>query len=202
MRVYYQDSWCTIYHGDCRSILPMLTYDCMVTDPPYGTGRVIGGSEEGVFYAKREQESWDVWDLWWLKTTMPTIFFGPNSRQDEIKELCQGMLRYVKTNPRPLAPLFEVIGVTHLAIQDSWIGYNRRDNLHPYGKPLGLLIWAMELCIEPQWTLVDPFMGSGTTLRAAKDLGRKAIGIEIEERWCEVAANRLRQEVLWSPPAA
>ena len=68
-------------------------------------------------------------------------------------------------------------------------------NGHPCPKPLKTMKWAVNLGSEPNDTILDPFMGSGTTLRAAKDLGRKAIGIEIEEAYCEIAANRMAQEV-------
>lgn len=82
-----------------------------------------------------------------------------------------------------------------------WSGYwqhdmkNKEIRVHPTQKPLPLMKWCLGFAPDAQ-TILDPFMGSGTTLRAAKDLGRKAIGIEIEEKYCEIAANRLRQEVL------
>lgn len=85
-------------------------------------------------------------------------------------------------------------------------GYNDRSRFtvmpggekefHPTGKPLPLISKLMRVGSEDGAMILDPFMGSGTTLRAAKDLGRKAIGIEIHEPYCEIAANRMRQEVL------
>lgn len=77
---------------------------------------------------------------------------------------------------------------------DVWYVPQEANPDHPAPFPLSLPTRALETTLAQ--TILDPFMGSGTTLRAAKDLGRKAIGIEIEERYCEIAANRLRQEVL------
>lgn len=74
--------------------------------------------------------------------------------------------------------------------------YITNDRIHPNEKPLALPLHFIRLTTNPSGLVLDPFMGSGTTLRAAKDLGRKAIGIEIEERYCEIAAHRMSQEVL------
>ena len=79
-----------------------------------------------------------------------------------------------------------------------WNGMLRKDNEtreHPTQKPLGIILWCMEVAKDFK-TVLDPFMGSGTTLRAAKDMRKQAVGIELEERYCEIAAKRLQQEVL------
>jgi DNA modification methylase len=79
-----------------------------------------------------------------------------------------------------------------------WHGVARwssEGTLHPTQKPVSLMRWCLDFFPQAN-VILDPFMGSGTTLRAAKDLGRKAIGIEIEERYCEIAAKRLQQSVM------
>jgi site-specific DNA-methyltransferase (adenine-specific) len=75
-------------------------------------------------------------------------------------------------------------------------GDKKEARFHPTQKPLPLMRWCIQQAPDDVVTVLDPFLGSGTTLRACKDLGRRGIGIEIEERYCEIAANRLRQEIL------
>lgn len=71
-----------------------------------------------------------------------------------------------------------------------------RNRIHPNEKPISIPKLFISLTTTKNEIILDPFMGSGTTLRAAKDLGRKAIGIELEEKYCEIAARRLEQEIL------
>ena len=73
---------------------------------------------------------------------------------------------------------------------------HNQENGHPRPKPEGLFRALIKTCTEAEQTILDPFMGSGTTLRAAKDLGRYAIGIEIEEKYCSIAAKRMAQSVM------
>ena len=80
-------------------------------------------------------------------------------------------------------------------IPDVIMGKRTGNEEHPTQKPTAVLSTIIQANVGD--LILDPYMGSGTTLRAAKDLGRKAVGIEIDERYCEIAANRCRQEVLF-----
>jgi site-specific DNA-methyltransferase (adenine-specific) len=203
MKPYYEEAGIQIFHGDCREVLPCLSPGmAVVTDQPYGTGWVRGGGAVGEFNAKHERPAWDVFDLGWISLVpSPASFavFAPMSRKDETLEAVPnaGVVYYKKTNPRPGGPDLEPIVVCPPPLYEyEYPAYNGDCHLHPCQKPEKLMRWVVREFAAPGATILDPFMGSGTTLRAAKDLGRKAIGIEIEEKYCEIAANRLRQEVL------
>ena len=120
---------------------------------------------------------------------------------------------WVKTNPTPQisgdrpAQGWESIAYMHRADErPTWNGGGRHGNFvspiappegHPTAKPLPMVADWVRLFSNPGDTVLDPFVGSGTTLRAAKDEGRKVIGVELEERYCEIAAKRLAQDTLF-----
>jgi DNA modification methylase len=212
---YYQDGSCTIYHADCRELLPSLTADVMVTDPPYGMAFVSSSSAadgwksrwKGVAISGDDDcEARDYVLSWW--GDRPALVFS--SWKVPIPERTREVLVWDKVVSTglgaldiPWKPSWEMICVlgvgfvgrrTHGVIRASLPTLAEDRKWHPTPKPRALMTELLGKC--PPGCVIDPFMGSGTTLRAAKDLGRKAIGIEIEERYCEIAAKRLSQMVL------
>ena len=199
---YYQDESCTIYHADCREILPLIEpVDLVLTDPPYGVGKA----------------DWDdIFPMWWLDDAAriaPVVGIMPGIANIPLVPFQIGRCRYKWTliaylsngQTRSTVGFGNYIPCMVYAADDVSVfkqdgdvgrivvGGDAKPD-HPSPKPYQAMRWLVSRL--PGETILDPFMGSGTTLRAAKDLGRKAIGIEIEERYCEIAAKRLAQMVL------
>lgn len=209
---YYEDSKAgiVIYHGDCRDILPHLPkVGLVLTDPPYGMGwdgRVKPGSvngQGGTFSRFKGQTiaGDDVdFDPSFLLTYGPCIIWG---FQHFPQHLSRGsVLVWVKKYPEAYGTFLSDADIAWMSkghgvyisptVNPASFQHERE---HPTQKPDEIMKWCMSFYPDAM-TILDPFMGSGTTLRAAKDLGRKCIGIEIEEKYCEIAARRLQQEVL------
>jgi site-specific DNA-methyltransferase (adenine-specific) len=197
---YYQDDAVTIYHGDCRDVLPGLTAVALFTDPPYGA----------------DKAEWDAtFPREWMDLVPPSVAVAaitPGQRNVVGMPATMGDLRYRWTLAAVIANatvrgdlgfgnwipvlLYARDGVSLYGPRQDTKAFAIRGQMpdHPSPKPLAVMRWVLD-CI-PGDVILDPFMGSGTTLRAAKDLGRRGIGIEIEERYCEIAARRCSQEVL------
>ena len=218
MKPYYEHAGITIYHGDCREIMPTLRCDAVVTDPPYGLGlgKDNNQARDGSHLAKRGYLSYDDTYEAFVGEIVPRItqalalakrgvvWTGPHIHEQAKPIAIGGIWCPAATGRTPwgsknfLPVLFygnppragqhRPTVIRSTALSDGWG--------HSVPKPLEWMNWSVELASEIGDTILDPFMGSGTTLRAAKDLGRKCIGIEIEEKYCEIAAKRLQQEVL------
>lgn len=216
MKPYYEADGITIYHGDCREILPHVQADVIVTDPPYGIAWSIGaGTSRGggqPHAGIQGDEDVSVRDAALaLLAGKPGIVFGsfyapPPADVKQVlvwaKPEGSGVVGSVTGWRRDAEPVF-LIGPwpqrSHRwsSILRPGIANSKRLALtadHPHRKPVGLLLDL--IAAAPAGVIVDPFVGSGATLRAAKDLGRRAVGIELDERYCEMAAKRLGQMVL------
>lgn len=225
MKPYYEDARAgiTIYHGDSREIVPSLerTVDYLLTDPPYGLelGKANNLQRNGGYgghLGKRNYLTYDDSYENFIGVIVPVlrsslaianraaVFSGPHIHE-QVKPAAIGgvwcpsavgrtpwgsknFLPVLFYGTPPGAGQHRPTVISSTAISE--------ESEHPCPKPEAWLRWLVSLGSREGETILDPFMGSGTTLRAAKDLGRRAIGIEIEERYCEIAARRLSQEVL------
>ena len=227
MKPYYEHAGITIYHGDCREILPTLPkVDAVITDPPFSerthaghdasANGYIGAGRDGSHRKTLGYSAWSESDIksflgalntdgWivvftdhclaplWEKHQQDRYVFAP------LPSFTPG--RSVRLSGDGPSSWTDWIIVSRTAKQARWGtlpgGYvNRGRSDRMGGKPLGLMSALVRDYSHRGDLICDPLMGSGTTLRAAKDLERRAIGIEIEEKYCEIAARRLEQEVL------
>jgi hypothetical protein len=224
---YYSDDLVTLWHGDCREITTWLDADVLVTDPPYGMAYVSGGprsNNAGVrsvtpraqVHGDRDTAARDtVLALWGDR---PALIFG-TWKVERPPAVAQRIIWWKRnTNPgmgtgTPWSPAEEEVyvlgrGFTGRRRQNVIVTDEARASAgglaallgHPTPKPVGLMEQLVECC--PPGVIADPFAGSGATLLAARNLGRQAVGVEIEERYCELIAKRLAQGDLFSGGAA
>ena len=217
---YYQDDWATIYHGDCREVATALQYSVVCADPHYGND----WSPDNTRFTSKASDWWSVTDrsaatqmpkitgnkipfdptLW---IDRPAILWGANHYASRLPD-SGGWLVWDKRAgledvgqkwPMSEAELAWTNVTGHVAtFRMRWMGMIRpqseKTRYHPNQKPIALM--GCGLGFLPDGVVLDPYMGSGPVLVAAKNLGRKSIGIEIEEKYCEIAAQRLSQGVL------
>ena len=197
MKPYYQDEWVTIYHGDCREILPQLPkVDLVLTDPPYGItkaewdvvpstetfGKLFNISERQIIFGGHfmdlpSKDGWIIWDK------MP---FLKNGNQAEL--LWTSFLK--KNIIIDFRYAGNVVGDTKRP------NYKREKTVFTSEKPFEFVTLLIDKYSNKNDLILDPFLGSGTTAYCAKKLNRRCIGIELEEKYCEIAAKRCSQSVM------
>ncbi|HSR79077.1 MAG TPA: DNA methyltransferase [Xanthobacteraceae bacterium] len=217
MTPYYEADGIFIYHGDCAEIAPQLgMFDLLCTDPPYGIGEARKNHGEirkapggGKFRVKpSDRDDWDD-----APPGQPLI----DGLRSKARWQCLFGGNYFAMPPSPCWLVWDKEnGETDFADAElAWTNYTgavrlrrhrwngmlrlgNEQRYHPTQKPLAVMTWAISLCPERPTSVFDPFMGSGTTLRACKDLGiPRAVGIEREEKYCEIAVRRLAQRTLF-----
>ncbi len=218
---YYQDEWVTIYNADCRDVLPTLDkVDLVLTDPPYGIQGGTGGTsrQRGRGMYKGAFTSEDDTPEFIERVVVPVIrmcieistaviatpgcknfsmYPQPDSFGTIFQPQSAGAQRWGWTDSQPIFYYGKSPLQGKRLEPCSWtVTEQVRGIDHPCPKPISFWRKLLQKGMAGNGTVLDPFMGSGTTLRAAKDLNRKAIGIEIEERYCEIAAKRMSQLVM------
>ena len=219
MKPYYEDEWVTLYHGDCLELADVWTgADVLVTDPPYGrawrqgnTGRGRGwadDSHDGIANDGSTSARDNALTIW--GGSKPALMFGDLMLQPPLatrhvlvydKGASAGFTGAVGGYRRNVEAVYLINGgwVSGLGGRSAIItttvstgGNLARTTGHPHTKPVDVM--GALIAAAPLGVIADTFAGSGSTLIAARNLGRKVIGVELEEKYCEVIAKRLSQQ--------
>jgi len=275
IKPYYQDEWVTIYHGDCREILPQLDVkvDLVLTDPPYGINKA---DWDGVFDIDVLDNiktsrlglmcgNWNILSCpkriagliykWTLSAHLingmtrgglgygnwiPCLVYTAKAYRQDVYNWCCAFTDWCESKGITKNDLNKVTGTSDMGgwwmsrlrhrcvvpsptqwekikgafhppvkfnelvapsdykpktdCKDFYISSTEKIRGHPSPKPPQVITWFLQTLGGN--LILDPFLGSGTTCYCAKKLNRKSIGIEIEEKYCEIAANRCRQMVM------
>jgi site-specific DNA-methyltransferase (adenine-specific) len=209
---YYQDEWATLYLGDCREVLPAVDAQIVITDPPYNVGISYGGGTDD----SRGATEYEDWCHEWFTIANATpgrciaitpgivnvamwlrLFPHPTWILAWWKPAAMGRSPVGFCNWEPIILYGKPRGDKRVDVIRAPIRPSGEYGGHPCPKPTGWATGQIAVLAGADDVVMDPFMGTGTTLLAAKESGRKSIGIEIEESYCEIAAKRLDQGVLW-----
>lgn len=198
----------TLYCADCMDILPTLDrVDAVITDPPFGVGNFvqISGNVRGEVVTWNESGPHKEFFCLIKEKSNYRVVWGANYFN------CfegAGGLVWVKNQPMPNMSKAEMASTSWgnkvELINITWTNYvNTKESVHPCERPVGLYAWCIEQIPNHPKTILDPFMGSGSTGVAAIQLGRSFIGIEREPKYFEIACKRIEQAVaqgqLFSP---
>ncbi len=213
MNPYYRDEWVTIYHGDCREILPELPkVDLVLTDPPYNAKDI--GFNKNTYAGQVMQlpdneyknfcKDWfdacvATSDLMAFTSGISNIWNYPQAKWVLCWDKSNSLSRNVYGGINAWEPVL-VYGKPHNRLdkdikRTSVFSTGLASN-HPCPKPTAFWDWLILTLSKDNESILDPFLGSGTTAYCAKKLNRKCIGIEIEEKYCEIAAKRCSQSVM------
>jgi len=212
---YYTEENIAIACGDCLEVMkqiPDKSIDLILTDPPYGVKRDKGFGGFGGFgrpIARRQYN--DCWDenrpnkIYFdeiLRISKKALIFGGNYFADILPQ-SRHWIVWDKLNTMPTFGDCELIwtnikrnSVKKITYQYNGLLGKEKERYHPTQKPVKLIKELIEKYSDENDLVLDPFIGSGTTAVACKDLGRKCIGIEISEEYVKIAIKRLSQEVL------
>lgn len=204
LRPYYDHDGITIYHADCRVIMPHLApVDLLLTDPPYGAGYaanpIVGKGKKRSNHADQEwdDEPVDDWVMFLARRLAKTAIIWGGNYYEMPPSRC--WLSWHKPDAPPSMANVEYAWTNmdrnSKQISHSIAATNAERVGHPTQKPLRVISWALQQAGDVQ-TALDPWMGSGTTLRACKDARVRCIGIERNEEFCKLAVARLSQETL------
>ena len=215
IKPYYEEENITIYNGDCLEVMKEFdneSIDCVIADPPYGLNYLSNRYKYGNPHLKIENDDKlfiPIVSLWQKLKTTGAMYVFYSHKLPLVSDNIKNVIIWVKNNwsagdlEGDYGNQYEMLAfmpkgnfkLKSKRFSNVWFFDREIPKYHPTQKPTSLINRIIESATNKGDIILDPFLGSGTTARACKDLGRKCIGIEISKEYCDIAVKRLGQEV-------